>query len=162
MMKCLTVAIAIAIAILLSVPVTADEDKDRHAGYYYPEPVTEETYVARAQTAADSTRDTRLGFVTALTKIAFARPYPPTYAIFAKGSDAEKLIIVSMGDAGFRTLYQARGLMAQMTAIARTTDLFRKLAVEDFFTFYDLLKLLGFRQLTISDGETFSHQIVIR
>ena len=150
------------LAVLLPLQALAGGDEDRHAGYYYPEPVTEETYVARARTAPDSERGTRLGFVTALTKVSYDRAYPPTYAIFAKGTDAEKLIIVSMGEQGFRTLYQARALMAQMTAIARTTDLFRRLAVEDFFTFLDLLKLLGFEQLTLSDGETFSHQIVIR
>lgn len=158
--------VAAVLALLAPQPALAAtdgaEDDDRHAGYYYPEPVTEEVYTARAQVAPDAARDTRLGFVTVLTRVAYERAYPPTYAIFAKGSEAEKLIIVAMGEQGFRTLYQARALMAQMTAIARTTDLFRKLAVEDFFTFLDLLKLLGFEQLTISDGETFSHQILIR
>ncbi len=152
----------IVIALVLPLQALADNGGDRHAGYYYPEPVTKETYVARSRTAADSVRQTRLGFVTALTRVAYDRSYPPTYAIFAKGAEAEKLIVMSMGDSGFRNLYQARGLMAQMTAIARTTPLFQKLAVEDFFTFFDLLKLLGFRQLTISDGETFSHQIEIK
>ena len=59
---------AIFVAIL-SGAAMAQSGTDRHAGYYYPEPVTEETYVARAVTASDSVRETRLGFVTALTKV---------------------------------------------------------------------------------------------
>ena len=33
--------------------------------------------------------------------------------------------------------------------------------VEDTYTFLDLLKLLGYRQLTVSDGHSYAHQITI-
>jgi hypothetical protein len=134
---------------------------DRHAEYYYPSPVTQETYSSRAATLDTASRELRLGFVTALTERDLGRSYPPRHAIFAKGEDAEKLIIVSMTAEGFHTLYQARGLLAQLTAEARGTQLFRELAVDNIFTYFDLLKMLGFVQLTISDGETFSHQVII-
>ena len=58
-----------------------------------------------------------------------------------------------------RTLYRARGVLAQLTARARGTELFRKLAVEDFFTFFDLAWMLGFQRITVSDGLAYAHQI---
>ena len=52
-------------------------------------------------------------------------------------------------------------LLALLTAVARATPLFAQLGGEESFTFFDLLKILGFTQLTISDGETFAHQVTI-
>ncbi len=146
---------------LLAVNTAAAQSADRHAGYYYPEPTTE-TYLSRAQTLTDSTRETRVAFVTGLTSELLSRPYAPQYSVFAKGDLAEKLIIISLNDSALATLYQGRALLAQLTAIARTTPFFREMAVEDFFTFFDLCKLLGFSRITISDGRTYAHQIVLQ
>lgn len=139
----------------------AHADDDRHEGYYYPGPVTSERYGGRADEVANADRGQRLGFITGLTGEQLARPYWPTFVIFAKGAEAEKMIIVATGDSGFRTIYQARALLAQLTATARGTPLFRELKVEDLFTFFDLAKMLGFDQIVISDGESFSHKVSI-
>ena len=48
-----------------------------------------------------------------------------------------------------------------LTAVARTTEIFQQFRVENEFTFLDLCKMLGFDQLTISDGRSFSHQFTI-
>ncbi len=133
----------------------------RHEGYYYPSITSREVYGARASTLKDATRATRIGFVTGLTQQQLGKPYAPPFALFAKGERAEKLIIVSLGDHGFRSIYQARALLAQLTAVSRTTPLLREMQVEELYTFFDLLKLMGFEQLTISDGETFAHQVIL-
>jgi hypothetical protein len=154
---------ALGLALLLAGPAAAQggDPDDRHAGYYYPDVTSAETYVARARTMDDTTREKRIGFVVAHTLGQAQRPYPPRYALFAKGGDAEKLIIVGLHEESFLTLYRARAVLAQMTALARSSDLFRTLAVEDYFTFFDLLKMLGFSQLTITDGDTYAHQVTI-
>lgn len=139
-------------------PATA---ADRHEGYYYPPVDSTETYRARAQTMPDASRETRLGFIIAHTAEQAGRHYAPRYALFAKGADAEKLIIIGLHDDSFASLYRARGVLAQMTARARASSLFRNLAVEDYFTFFDLAKMLGFTQITVSDGESYTHQIAI-
>ncbi len=150
----------LAAALLFIVPA-AQAEEDRHEGYYYPGPVTMETYVSRAETLVNTDRGKRLGFITGLTAEQLARPYWPTFVVFAKGTDATKLIIVSTGDSGFRTIYQARALLAQLTATARGTPLFRELKVEDIFTFFDLAKMLGYGQIVISDGDSFAHRVNI-
>jgi hypothetical protein len=33
--------------------------------------------------------------------------------------------------------------------------------VAEVFTFFDLLKILGFDQITISDGDGFAHQVLL-
>jgi hypothetical protein len=45
--------ISAAIYVLTAVAASAD---DRHAGYYYPDPATTETYKARARTLAGADR----------------------------------------------------------------------------------------------------------
>ncbi len=134
---------------------------DRHEQYYYPTVTSHETYPARAITLADSDRARRIGFIVGLTRQQLAQDYPPEVAIFTKGAEAEKMIIVALNRNAISSLYQARGMLAQMTAVARSTEVFIENRVEDSYTFLDLLKLLGYRQLTISDGHSYAHQITI-
>jgi hypothetical protein len=135
---------------------------DSHANYYYPTPQNSETYEARVQTLQESDRGRRIGFVTGLTKQLLSQRFDPGYAIFAKGDDAEKLIIVALETGHFDTIYRARALLANLTAIARMTPFFQQYTLADQATFLDLLKLLGFKQVTVSDGDKFAHQIEIK
>ncbi|WP_417513267.1 molybdopterin-guanine dinucleotide biosynthesis protein A [Minwuia sp.] len=135
---------------------------DRHTEYYYPGPVTEEVYGSRAETMPEAERSLRLRFITGFTQEQLNRPYPPPHALFAKGADGEKLLLVATGAGSFENIYHARAVLAQMTAIARGTPLFRDMQVEDVFTFFDLAKMMGFTQITVSDGKSFAHRINIQ
>ncbi len=146
---------------ILIAPLTV-QAQDRHAGYYYPPINSEETFRARTPVMKDASRETRIGFTVAQTNSQQQRNYPPRYAIFAKGDAAEKLIILGLDEASFATLYRARAVLAQLTASARGSALFRNLAVEDLFTFFDLAKMLGFTQITISDGRNYAHRIDLK
>jgi hypothetical protein len=130
-------------------------------GYYYPKPKVVETYKARVSPLAESDRARRLGFVTALSKEFDARAYPPNYLVFAKGDDSDKLIIVGMVQGQLSTVYRTRALLADLTASARLTQFFQQNAIAEYATFLDFLKLLGFKQVTITDGVGFAHQIKI-
>ena len=135
---------------------------DRHAGYYYPKPDSQETYAARASQLPEASRRSRIAFVThVMNEMIRNNPYPPQYAMFSKGAEAEKMIIVGLYGDSFNTRYRMRALLAMLTAVARATPLFKEERVEDYFTFLDLCKMLGFRQLTVSDGRKFAHQIMI-
>ncbi|MDA0368327.1 MAG: molybdopterin-guanine dinucleotide biosynthesis protein A [Proteobacteria bacterium] len=155
---------AVCLFFLTLVPgiATAQEGNDRHEGYYYPEPKSQETYVARAVTLPQASRQSRIGFVTGMTAQQLRAPYPPQFAIFAKGDGAQKLIIVGLNESAVGTVYRARALLAQLTAQVRTTQFFQEMGVTDFFTFFDMAKMMGFEQITVSDGDTFSHQVLIR
>lgn len=133
---------------------------DRHVGYYYPEPQQIETYKARARVLADASPKRRIGFVTAITLENNQRPYPPSTVFFAKGDRSEKLIIVSLESGRLETIFRVRAYLASLTAIARSTPVFRDAHVEDILTFFDLARMLGFEQVTISDGDQFSHQVL--
>ena len=135
---------------------------DRHQGYYYPAPQTVETYVARVKELPEAERRRRIAFVIGVTGQAMRSPFPPQYAIFAKGDQAEKLIIVGLDDGRFNTIYRMRALLAMLTSMARTTPVFRDTAVSDELTFLDMLKMMGFKRLTVTDGATISHQINIK
>lgn len=151
--------LAVAMPAVAQEPEDIADGVDRHIGYYYPEPVSEETYVARAVTLPDSDRIRRLEFVTVLAVQQMQAPYPPGLAVFAKGAEAEKLIMVALRDDLFDSIYRMRGVLAMMTASARTSDLFRAYHVQDIFTFFDLLKLLGFEKLTMTNGRDVTHVV---
>ena len=94
--KLVALVLAACVAGLLAGTAAAQENDDRHAGYYYPEPQATETYTARVTTLSDSDRSRRIGFVTGLTKQTLAGQYEPSFVVFAKGDDAEKLLIVGL------------------------------------------------------------------
>ena len=147
-----------ALLLLLAGPVLAAET-DRHSGYYYPPLTSQEVYEARAVVMPDASSDMRLTFVTGLAYQQNNRTYPPTFVMFAKGEKFERLIIVAVGSHGFRGIYQARAMLAQMTSIARGTPMFRDNGLQDVLTFLDFARMMGFEELTISDGQSFAHRI---
>jgi hypothetical protein len=139
----------------------ADEDLDRHAGYYYPAPDSQETYVGRARPLPEADRRVRVGFVVGLEQEIRKAGQPIPYALFAKGSEAEKLVMVALVDGPLDTLYRARGVLANLTAQSRLLPVFKEHGVEDLFTFFDLLVLLGYERLTLTDGKTWAHQVLL-
>jgi len=170
-MKMLTIrrrAPALLLGVLLAGLISASPllpagANDRHAGYYYPPLTSEETYVARAATLADASRELRIQFIVNITQQLLSKPYPPDYIIFSKGEEAEKMIIVGLNEyGGLSTLFRARATLAMLTGIARGSKLFQDAGVDDFFTFFDLAKLFGFEQITVSNGRDYAHQILIK
>ena len=146
-------------------PLTDDESSgdegDLHAGYYYPKPESIEHYTSSAPTLADSDKVRRQAFVIGLTKQLLGGQYAPAYAIFAKGNQSDKLIIVGLSDGQLDTVYRARALLATLTSVARATNFFQQTTHPEQATFFDLMKLLGFRRITLTDGKAFAHQIVL-
>jgi len=140
--------------------IEADEG-DHHEGYYYPKPGSFEHYPARVYALPESDRVRRQAFIIGLTKQLVGGQYAPSYAIFAKGNASDKLIVVALGEGQLNTIYRARALLATFTSVARSTAFFQQNTQPDESTFLDLLKLLGFKRVTVSDGREFAHQIII-
>jgi len=143
-------------------PDGATGKKDNHAGYYYPNKVTREEYVARAKPLPLYDRRSRIEFTNQLNLQIVGKPYPPPFVLFAKGENAEKAILVATHGDFVGTLYRMRAFLALMTSLARQTELFKEFKVDDLFTFFDQLRLLGFTQLTVSDGKDFAHQVALK
>ncbi|GAB2175258.1 molybdopterin-guanine dinucleotide biosynthesis protein A [Dongia sp. agr-C8] len=137
------------------------EEPSLHEGYYYPKPQTLEHYVSRTITLGESDKVRRQAFIIGMTKQLLDGKYAPSFAIFAKGGQSEKLIIVGMIDGQLNTIYRARALLAQLTAVARATPFFQQNTQPEESTFFDFMKLLGFRQVTITDGRDFAHQVIV-
>ena len=155
-------AVAVALLAAASGAAVAQDKQDRHAGYYYPQQVTTEEYVARAKALAIYDRKARIEFTDQLMLQVLGKPYPPQFVLYTKGDKAEKAILVAIDSDFASTLFRMRAFLALMTTLARQTELFKEFKVDDLFTFFDQLKILGFEQLTVSDGKDFAHQITFK
>jgi hypothetical protein len=136
--------------------------EDRYIGYYYPKPTATETYESSMQTIAGAERAQRVQFVTVVSQGTIQSAYRVPYAVFAKGEKADRLIIVGMQQGELNTIYRMRALLANMTTMSRLSPFFQERTVAEDATFFDLLKLLGFRELTITDGEKTTLQVTIK
>ena len=135
---------------------------DRYIGYYYPKPTATETFESSMQTIAGAERAQRIQFVTVVSQGTIQSAYRVPYAVFAKGEKADRLIIVGLQQGELNTVYRMRALLANMTTMSRLSPFFQERTVAEDATFFDLLKLLGFRELTITDGEKTTLQVTIK
>ncbi|MEM9782124.1 MAG: hypothetical protein AAF899_06580 [Pseudomonadota bacterium] len=162
-MSRLPVAVAVAcLACLIALPAAAQDGGDRREGYYYP-PVTSEELFARklTRTQPNANRAVRVAFVVEVTKAQLEAPETPRFSVFAKGGQAEHMIIVALDDEVFRTLFRARAVLAQLTSNARGTAFFRQNGIQAIATWFDMAKILGFEDIVISDGHSWSHRIIL-
>ena len=107
-------------------------------------------------------RAQRIQFVTVVSQGTIQSAYRVPYAVFAKGEKGDKMIIVGMQQGELNTVYRMRALLANMTTMSRLSPFFQERTVAEDATFFDLLKLLGFRELTVTDGEKVTHQVTIK
>ncbi len=128
--------------------------------YYYPPVNSEEVFKRDLGAAPPAGRGVRVGFTTQITKAQLDAPESPRFVIFAKGDEAQHMIIVALDDEVFRTIYRARAVLAQLTSNTRGTDFFIQSNIQDHATWFDLAKLLGFEDLVVSDGATWSHRVI--
>jgi hypothetical protein len=135
---------------------------DHHVGYYYPKPITTEIWPARTDTMRDADKLKRVGLALAIERGLLQAPYPPPYVVFAKGDDGDKMIVVALNDQVLGTTYRIRAVLAMLTAQSRLTPVFQQNTMAEDATFLDLLKLFGFKQITLTDGARIAHQIVIK
>lgn len=139
------------------------EAEDKYVGYYYPEPDATETYGPRVQTLDTTGKAARVGFVTGIAKEAAERPYPPRTVVFEKGADSDVLIVVAIDDGVMDTIYRARAVLAGMTSRARLSPVFQEVKEgREHLTFLDLCKLLGFKEVVVSDGRDFAHRFLLQ
>ncbi len=133
--------------------------QDRYVGYYYPPITSEESFERVVRSIPRAGREVRVDFVNVLTTAQLTSPKPLRFVFFAKGQDADKLILTALDDDVFSTLFRARAVMAQMTVSVRKGGFFRSQDLQTVATFYDMLQLLQFDTLVITDGETWSHKV---
>ncbi|MDP1963470.1 MAG: hypothetical protein Q8K93_14840 [Reyranella sp.] len=165
---CFVVSMAFAALPALAQPAkpapaaAAPAAEDKYVGYYYPKPTTVENYTSPMQTIAGAERQQRVQFVTVVSQGTIQSAYRVPYSVFVKGDKAEKLIIVGLQPGELNSIYRIRAILANMTTMSRLSPFFQERTVAEDANFYDLLKMLGFTQLTATDGEKFAYQVNIK
>lgn len=131
---------------------------DRYVGYYYPEVTSSEVFDRVIRTPG-SNKAVRVDFLTKLTLAQLEAPETPRFIFSVKGESSTDLILVALDDEVFRTLYRARAVMAQMTANIRDSPFFIQEELQAVATFFDLLQILEFETLVITDGHSWTHLV---
>ncbi len=150
----------ILIAAIISVSLGGTAWAAGRDSYYYPPVNSEDVFARDLAVGPPASRAVRVGFTTQITKAQLDAPESPRFVIFAKGDEARHMIIVALDDEVFKTIYRARAVLAQLTSNVRGTDFFINSNIQDHATWFDLAKLLGFEDLVISDGATWSHRVI--
>jgi hypothetical protein len=157
-----TVSSALAAALLAATPVAAQTGEDRYVGYYYPAPTSTEVFESKLAMLQGMDRPQRVQFTTIMAQGTLQGPYRFPYAVFVKGGPADRMIVVGLQPGELSTLYRMRAVLANMTSQARLSTFFQERTIAEDSTFFDLLKMLGFRTLTITDGDKLTHQVTIK
>lgn len=150
------ILIAALCSLLLATTASAE---DRYVGYYYPEVTSEETFERVVRDAGGAGKAVRIDFVNALTQAQLEAPESPRFVFYVKGSDSKTLILTALDDEIFASLYRARALLAQLTVNVRQGDFFRQEQLQYVVTFFDLLQLMQFDELLITDGTSWTHRV---
>lgn len=132
---------------------------DRYVGYYYPDFTSSEVFDRVIRPATGANKRVRVDFVTSLTNAQLAADDNPRFVFFAKGGEAKTLILIALDDQVFSTLFRARAVLAQLTSNMRDSAPFVGQDLQFLVTFFDLLQILEFDRLVISDGVTWTHQV---
>ena len=165
---CFVVSMAFAALPALAQPAkpapaaAAPAAEDKYVGYYYPKPTTVENYTSAMQMIAGAERPQRVQFVTVVSQGTIQSAYRVPYSVFVKGDKAEKLILVGLQPGELNSIYRIRAILANMTTMSRLSPFFQERTVAEDANFYDLLKMLGFTQLTVTDGEKLAYQVNIK
>lgn len=138
---------------------TAAAAQDRYVGYYYPEITSDETFDRVVRESGAAGRAVRVDFVNVLTTAQLGSPESPRFVFYVKGEEARTLILTALDDDVFSTLYRARAILAQLTVSVRKGTFFQQEQLQDVVTFFDLLQLMGFDELLVTDGETWTHRV---
>jgi hypothetical protein len=135
---------------------------DRELGIYYPAPIKIENYRARMRILPSANRITRLEFIQKIALGLQNKPYPAQFSIFSKGVNAEKIIIISNFDGRLDTIYRVRAALVNIAVLGRKMPIFRKFGTEVVLTFLDIGKMLGFKKITVSDGDKYTYQVLLK
>ncbi|MEM6625544.1 MAG: hypothetical protein AAGB25_01850 [Pseudomonadota bacterium] len=131
------------------------------AGYHYPAPQGVETATTIVSQAEKPPFEVRVQIVTAIATANAARPYPPVFFSILEGAERDTLVLLDMGGANIDTVYKARGLVSEVSALMRNNPLFSQYGVENYASIFDMLKIWGFEKLVITNGDDFAHAFLI-
>ncbi len=151
------VALALAAALLAPGFASAQLGSD----YYYRSPTVTETYAPSTSTLVDANERQRNRLVAGVVNALLARPHPLSFALFPIGEGATELVLVSRRDGQLDTPYRARAMLEVMNVLTRSSRFVSSLGLDDSVGFLDMLHMLGFTGVTISDGAGYTHHFMI-
>lgn len=140
----------------------ASHATDKYVGYYYPPITSEETFSRVLKQAPKARASVRTNFVTTITKAQLEAPESPRFVFFEKGGESENLVVIALDDEVFSTLFRARAVLAQITSNLRGTKFFIDQGMNIEGTFYDMLQIMSFETMVISDGRNWSHKVTFK
>jgi len=151
------VALALAAALLAPGFSSAQLGAD----HYYSSPTVTETYAPSTSALVDANERQRNRLVAGIVNALLVRPHPLSFALFSIGEGATELVLVSRREGQFDTPYRARAMLEVMNVLTHSSRFVSSLGLDDSVGFLDMLHMLGFTGVTISDGASYTHHFMI-
>ena len=131
-------------------------------GYGYPKPAGSEVVSTIVNDDVPKPAfEVRVQAVTNITQNLAQRPYPPLALQWTEGDEHDIFVMMDTGSLNVNTVYKARALVKAMSSAIRNNQLFQQYGVESYASIFDLLKLAGFEQLVVTNGDDFSYAFII-
>ncbi len=146
----------LTIFLLLSSAVMAE---DR---LYFPKPSVTRTVIAQSGLIQEASPLNRQNLADFMNVEISNRPYPPHMSVQVLGVKGEALLITAHQNDFINSTYRAEAAMARFSSLTRTMPVFVQSGIGPYVNFTDMLAMLGFKALILSDGVAFAYQVNIQ
>ena len=152
-----------AIFLLNMFLIFGDAEGKELAGYqFYPTPKGIENYKSRRRVLSNTQNKTRIVFVNNILRSFFQRGAQERVLVFAKGKNAENMIIMDSVDGNLSTIFKVRAFIEVLPVLLRNTPIYRKFKNNEIPPFLDLAKMNGFKTVTFTDGDKYSYKFILK
>ena len=136
--------------------------KELNGHQFYPTPKVIENYKSRRRVLTSTQNKTRIAFVNNILRAFIHRDAKERVFVFAKGKNAENMIIMDSVNGNLNTIFKVRAFIEVLPVLLRNSPIYRKFKNSEIPPFLDLAKMNGFKTITFTDGDKYSFRFILK
>jgi hypothetical protein len=136
--------------------------KELNGHQFYPTPKVIENYKSRRRVLTGTQNKTRIAFANNILRAFIHRDVKERVFVFAKGKNAENMIIMDSVNGNLNTIFKVRAFIEVLPVLLRNTPIYRKFKNSEIPPFLDLAKMNGFKTVIFTDGDKYSFRFILK
>ena len=138
------------------------EGRELDGHQFYPTPKVIENYKSRRRVLTSTQNKTRIAFVNNILRAFIHRDAKERVFVFAKGKNAENMIIMDSVNGNLNTIFKVRAFIEVLPVLLRNSPIYRKFKNSEIPPFLDLAKMNGFKTVIFTDGDKYSFRFILK